>query len=309
MYDRILRSELFESNRYLDLHTDTSRLTWISLIPLADDFGNLDGNPKRLWRWLTFRTTLKTEPDVEKVLSELCDADLLRRYSVEGETYCHIPRFRQSRDYVRRLVPASPWDDEMLIVRMVDIKGRRLALAQLRAKAIATDSKEKSEIVRPTLAQPSQQISPTVGTGEGIGEGKKNLKPLSSIDPDSPEGFELRADAFARADQLPPEKVSRIDTRAARLPKDWTLPPEWADWALTFANGQLRKFDRDAVAIVADNFRDYWHAKPGMDGRKLDWLATWRNWFRNCKALAQAPRLDPDDHDPTSPTGIMRRAT
>ena len=25
---------------------------------------------------------------------------------------------------------------------------------------------------------------------------------------------------------------------------------------------------------------DYWCAKPGADGTKLDWEATWRNWLR-----------------------------
>lgn len=31
---------------------------------------------------------------------------------------------------------------------------------------------------------------------------------------------------------------------------------------------------------VADKFRDYWIAKPGAAGSKLDWAATWRNWCR-----------------------------
>jgi len=30
----------------------------------------------------------------------------------------------------------------------------------------------------------------------------------------------------------------------------------------------------------AERFRDYWIAKPGKDGVKLDWAATWRNWMR-----------------------------
>ena len=28
-------------------------------------------------------------------------------------------------------------------------------------------------------------------------------------------------------------------------------------------------------------FRDYWISKPGRDGKKLDWRATFRNWLRN----------------------------
>lgn len=27
-------------------------------------------------------------------------------------------------------------------------------------------------------------------------------------------------------------------------------------------------------------FRDYWQARAGKEGVKLDWQATWRNWVR-----------------------------
>ena len=42
---------------------------------------------------------------------------------------------------------------------------------------------------------------------------------------------------------------------------------------------------------VADQFKDFWCAKPGKDGVKLDWAATWRNWVRNQKA----PKMNPAD--------------
>lgn len=41
-----------------------------------------------------------------------------------------------------------------------------------------------------------------------------------------------------------------------------------------------------------DRFRDHWTAKPGKDGVKLDWLATWRNWVRGERAMPQ-PRASP----------------
>ncbi|MDD9333336.1 MAG: hypothetical protein PV354_06640, partial [Bartonella sp.] len=27
-------------------------------------------------------------------------------------------------------------------------------------------------------------------------------------------------------------------------------------------------------------FRDYWQAKSGKEAKKVDWSATWRNWYR-----------------------------
>lgn len=64
--------------------------------------------------------------------------------------------------------------------------------------------------------------------------------------------------------------------RATRLPKDWTLPVEWQDWALA---------DQPTWTVlhcvrVADSFRDFWVSKSGANATKLDWEATWRNWVR-----------------------------
>lgn len=72
--------------------------------------------------------------------------------------------------------------------------------------------------------------------------------------------------------------------RGTALPKDWELPGDWRTWA----EGARPDVD---VLTVADSFRDYWVAKPGKDGRKADWLATWRNWVRNQRSGgAQRPQ-------------------
>ena len=69
---------------------------------------------------------------------------------------------------------------------------------------------------------------------------------------------------------------------ATRLPDSFLLDAEMVTWAA--ANSPhvdpQREFDR---------FRDYWLAKAGRDGRKLDWLATWRNWMRTAEDR-QRPR-------------------
>lgn len=65
--------------------------------------------------------------------------------------------------------------------------------------------------------------------------------------------------------------------RGTALPKDWTLPDDWKTWA------EKERPDVDVVT-VSESFRDFWIAKPGKDGRKADWQATWRNWVRNQRA-------------------------
>lgn len=59
--------------------------------------------------------------------------------------------------------------------------------------------------------------------------------------------------------------------RATRLPTDWRPCEE--DRQFCSAAG----LDPDRIA---EEFRDYWHSKPGANGTKLDWCATWRNWCR-----------------------------
>jgi hypothetical protein len=66
------------------------------------------------------------------------------------------------------------------------------------------------------------------------------------------------------------------------LPEGFVLVPEMRAWAAknTPHVNQDREFER---------FRDYWLPKPGKDGRKLDWIATWRNWMRGAEDR-QGPR-------------------
>ena len=65
--------------------------------------------------------------------------------------------------------------------------------------------------------------------------------------------------------------------RGSRLPTDWTLPEDWKAWA------EAERSDLN-IKSVADSFRDFWIAKAGTGGVKLDWQATWRNWIRSQSA-------------------------
>lgn len=64
---------------------------------------------------------------------------------------------------------------------------------------------------------------------------------------------------------------------AARLDRDWALPDEWGNWALT----KYPHWKRETVQLIAEAFRDHWCAKSGKDATKLDWEGTWRNWCRS----------------------------
>lgn len=76
----------------------------------------------------------------------------------------------------------------------------------------------------------------------------------------------------AIAPSAPPKASTKT---GQRLPQEWDLPDDWKQWAVT-----VFKETPQRVYRVSLDFRDYWHAKAGRDGVKLDWLATWRRWCR-----------------------------
>jgi len=123
MPNRVIRDELLQSGRWLDLPTDSHRLIYENLLLLADDYGNLEGGPRRLFRWMHSFTQIKTEVDSIKVMSDLQDADMALRYEVAGKEYWHLTRFKNSRKYWARKFPRSPYpESDRIPTKQEDIK-------------------------------------------------------------------------------------------------------------------------------------------------------------------------------------------
>ena len=62
--------------------------------------------------------------------------------------------------------------------------------------------------------------------------------------------------------------------RGTRIPDDFTVTPDMVEWVEEHCPGLDWQQE-------TENFVDYWKARPGKDGTKLDWKATWRVWMRN----------------------------
>jgi hypothetical protein len=72
---------------------------------------------------------------------------------------------------------------------------------------------------------------------------------------------------------VPPSgEPKKREPRGSRIPDDFQ-----PDLSVAVALG----LSEQEARFEAAQFLDYWRAKPGADGRKLDWLATWRSWCRN----------------------------
>jgi len=77
------------------------------------------------------------------------------------------------------------------------------------------------------------------------------------------------------------EPVTRKEReRASRFSLN-SLPNDWEDFCI------LERPELDPLKTF-ERFGDYWRAKAGRDGTKLDWLATWRNWVRNEKIFGDS---------------------
>lgn len=89
-------------------------------------------------------------------------------------------------------------------------------------------------------------------------------------------------------------------SRGTRIPSDWRRSPADAEWQM--AEGIPDSFARQHTA----EFRDYWVAKPGAGGVKLDWSATWRNWMR--RAWRERPVARDTSRTTDAAEAVRRRA-
>lgn len=88
--------------------------------------------------------------------------------------------------------------------------------------------------------------------------------------------------------------------RGTRIPDGWEPP--------TDVVAQMRSA-HPHVDLRAEHakFVDYWRAKPGKDGRKTDWNATWRNWIR--RTAEQQPALRAVPTNGHAPATAFQRKT
>lgn len=101
---------------------------------------------------------------------------------------------------------------------------------------------------------------------------------------ETPRGEEKREEKKEEAQKASPSspraKAGR-DPMGTRLPDEWGLSEELFEWSTAEARAPPKLIEAEVP-----RFRDYWRAKPGKDGRKRDWDATWRNWLRNAMERA-----------------------
>lgn len=98
----------------------------------------------------------------------------------------------------------------------------------------------------------------------------------------------LRGEDSSSKKDITGKKESKEDTspparskRAMRLPADWTIPEPWLQEAIDAG------LPRDSALSEAKRMHNW--SLSNKNGAKLDWLATWRNWFDDKIPKATAP--------------------
>ena len=126
------------------------------------------------------------------------------------------------------------------------------------------------------------------GEVQAIRDGDRESPHTAPPGPLPDSGTRAGANGAAPAGRGSPRGPSR-STAGTRWPGDADLPDDWLDWTIRERPGWSAADVREVYA----RFRDYWIAKPGKDGRKADWFATWRNWIRKESVAPLRARASP----------------
>ncbi|MFG5779892.1 hypothetical protein ACFIQF_22760 [Comamonas sp. J-3] len=184
-------------------------------------------------------------------------------------------------DLLDRIVAQRLWIDHAIIR---DVKKRLVAagLIDTSWQPVAWERRQfKSDSSKDRVAR----FRAKKKGSSGVGNGDETLqqRPSNAVDTDADTDTEVDTAKELETEDVTGEKAAApaaspkaSEKRATRLAADWVLPNPWGQWALA----EFPAMTKADVRKQADVFADYWHSEAGQKARKLDWLATWRNWIR-----------------------------
>lgn len=278
---RNIKPAFFMNDDLADI-SPLGRLLFIGLWTIADREGRLEDRPRRI----KAEVLPYDDCDVDSLLDDLQEHDFIIRYEVDGERYVQVTNFvKHQNPHVRETESTIPAPDK-----------HSASISTSKSSENQGDSKAKTQKAAKKTRGTSKQVGgKSVDTSSSINGGKELEESTACEDVDEstiqaqckaqprqeragliPDSLLLIPDSLEREGKRSPAKQSSRSRRATRLPEDWVLPPEWRDWALS----ERPDWNVEFVNRVADTFRDYWISRGGAAARKVDWLATWRNWVR-----------------------------
>lgn len=118
----------------------------------------------------------------------------------------------------------------------------------------------------------------------GLAKAGKRVAPATDLPQQKPSNTLAKTETETETSTT--DVVETARKRGSRVSRDFVITPEMREWART----EVPLVDIDAKLA---EWIDYWAARPGVDGVKLDWEATWRNGMR--KQQEWAKRDQPAD--------------
>lgn len=162
---RTIKPEMLEDEKVATLPHDTWRL-FVSVILLADDYGNLRASPKQIdgtvfWAF--------EDADVARMLRQLGERDLLRFYTVRGQRYAHITKWEKHQKVDHPGKPGCPGPAEAepdgetgAEIRASDSRGVREEVenaSRLTGTEIRTTIEDRERDPRAPVCDPSPQAT------------------------------------------------------------------------------------------------------------------------------------------------------
>lgn len=129
---------------------------------------------------------------------------------------------------------------------------------------------------------------------------ERGQNPTKASESDNGRHGTTQAEAEAEDSKKQDLKKPTPAARGTRLTAEWEPDGELRAWT----KAEQPSWDGAHYAKVLASFRDYWASKPGKDGVKLDWSATWRNWVRK-----EGPKPAPRTSGQLTDGELMQRAT
>jgi hypothetical protein len=104
---RTIKPELLEDEKTARL-SDRAWRVFVSLIIMADDYGNMRGSERYVSGAALWAHAM---PDIGTELADLEDAEIIRRYSVKGESYIHLTNWSKHQRIDKPGRPRVPGPD------------------------------------------------------------------------------------------------------------------------------------------------------------------------------------------------------
>ncbi len=166
MPDRVLRDELLTSERYWSVSIEAQRL-FIHLLLVVDDTARFSGKN------YTLRTACfpgqQVDPDkLERLLTELCDVDLVRLYHVNDDRYVFVPRFRQRLRFSKSRYPEPPKQINDISLEKSDLSPTQDGLKSDSSPQKRSEEKKTST---PAGVQSVWDMAVTMLSEQGVKEG------------------------------------------------------------------------------------------------------------------------------------------